>query len=419
MKPIRIGIIGMGGFAGEHHDTVLKLEKTGEFQLVCACDPAMDTFGERCKALNFEGRGIRVFTEYQAMLDACRTGLDMVAIPTPISLHAPMHRACVERGIPVYLEKPPTLDCVELEQMIALDATASRQTNVGFNMIVEPERQELKRRVAAGEFGAVRRATVYASWPRNATYYARTNWAGRLKKDGRLILDSCIGNAMSHLVHNALFWCGTGQLWKWSDVHRVQAELYRAHPIESLDTAFVSATTGSGAEVRVAMSHACNARNSVQEECLVCEHAVIRYFFSNSGPHGELYTVTWNDGRSETGESVTRDLKALSLQAFAGYLRGELERPMTRLLDCRPFVQLNALALIASGTITTIPAACVKPAGDGFLNVDELPEALDEFILSGRFPSTQGRPWAVPGGSATPSDLPELNRIISRMIPAL
>lgn len=417
MKPVRIGVIGMGGFAGEQHDVVARLQEAGEFQLVCACDPAMESFAERRKVLRFAERGVRVFTEYQAMLDACRTELDMVAIPTPIPLHAPMHRACVERGIPVYLEKPPTLDCVELEQMIALDATARWQTNVGFNMIVDPDRRALKRRLAAGEFGVVRRATVYASWPRNATYYSRTNWAGRLKKDGRLILDSCIGNALSHLVHNTLFWCGSEHAWAWSPVTRVQAELYRARSIESMDTVFVSALTDRGVEVRVAMSHACKTRDTVQEECVICEQATVRYYIGNSGPHGELYTITWNDGRVETGGPVTNDMKAMTLLAYVGYLRGELDRPMTRLVDCRPFVQLNALAFIAAGRIATIPVAYVQTVGDGYLNVAELPEALDEFISSGRFPSAQGRPWAVPGGSATPADLPNLNRVVDSMIP--
>ena len=168
MSALRIGIIGMGGFAGVHHDTVAALEAEGVFRLVAACDPALDAFQARMDTLRFKERGVRVFTDYRDLLDACAGALDLVTIPTPIPLHAPMHRAAVEHGLAVYLEKPPTLDARELEGMIAVDAGGRFRTNVGFNFIVEPERQALKQRVVDGEFGAVQRVTAYALWPRNA-----------------------------------------------------------------------------------------------------------------------------------------------------------------------------------------------------------------------------------------------------------
>ncbi len=411
MRPLQIGIIGMGGFAGVHHDTVIHLEKSGEFQLVCACDPHMEAFAERLQALRFSERGIRVFADYQSMLASCRSELDVITIPTPIPLHAPMHRACVDHGLAVYLEKPPTLNYAELEQMITVEARASRQTLVGFNFIVEPERQLLKRRLVAGEFGRVQRVEAYALWPRNAAYFGRANWAGRLQLDGQLVLDSCIGNAMAHQVHNALFWCGVDAPWAWGEIEQVQAELYRAHVIEGLDTAFITASTRQKVELRLAMSHAC-AGPHTQEECVVCERATLRYHINNSGPNGTLYSVTWNDGRVETQAAIERDLFKMNFQTYGAYLRGEVDRPVTRLIDCRPFVHLNNLAYIASRRINTVQAPFVVDRPDGFLDVAGLPEAVQEFIHSGRFPSTQSLPWSVPGGIATPKDLPTFEQTV-------
>ena len=34
----------------------------------------------------------------------------------------------------------------------------------------------------AGEIGKVKSATVAACWPREAAYYGRNNWAGKLKR---------------------------------------------------------------------------------------------------------------------------------------------------------------------------------------------------------------------------------------------
>jgi predicted dehydrogenase len=402
--PVRIGIIGMGGFAGVHHDTVAALEAEGEFRLVAACDPAMDAFAARAEALRFAERGVRCFTDYRALLDACASDLDMVTIPTPIPLHAPMHRAAVAHGLAVYLEKPPTLDARELEAMIAAD-TGRFRTNVGFNFIVEPERQALKARLVAGEFGPVRRVAVYALWPRNAAYFARAPWAGRLQLDGRLVLDSCIGNAMAHQVHDGLFWCGDAP-WAWGAVTRVAAELYRAHPIEGMDTAFLNVAAG-GVALDIAMSHACTG-DSRQEERVQCADAEIRYHI-----YGDTaYEIRWADGRVETGPRTIANLVAMNFRAYAAYLRGEADRPLTTLADSRPFVHLNDLAYLAAGRITPVQS---EAQPDGHRAVAGLPEAVARFVDTGIPPSAQGVPWAAPGGTATPADLPRLEATVLAM----
>jgi predicted dehydrogenase len=133
MSPIRIGIIGMGGFAGWHHNVVTRLEERGLAKLICTCDPQAAAFATEQQNWNFSARGVAVFTDYRPMLAACHRDLDLLVVPTPINLHAEMHRAGVELGIPVYLEKPPTLDYVELEEMITRDRQARHSSLVGFN----------------------------------------------------------------------------------------------------------------------------------------------------------------------------------------------------------------------------------------------------------------------------------------------
>src|SRR5947209_8700164 len=119
MRRLNVAIIGMGGFAGEHHRVFQALEREDECRLVCICDPRPDDFSEQQARLKFAARGVAVYRDYQRMLDAHSTELDMVTVPTPVPLHAPMHRAVVERGLACYLEKPPTLYYAELDEMIA------------------------------------------------------------------------------------------------------------------------------------------------------------------------------------------------------------------------------------------------------------------------------------------------------------
>jgi len=99
---------------------------------------------------------VGVFADYRPMLEACHGNLDLVVIPTPIGLHAEMHDAVTARGLPAYVEKPPTLDYAELERMIAADRRSPKASLVGFNFIIEKPRLALKERLLSGEFGIVR-----------------------------------------------------------------------------------------------------------------------------------------------------------------------------------------------------------------------------------------------------------------------
>jgi predicted dehydrogenase len=414
VKPaIRIGIVGMGGFAGSHHHAIARLEERGHARLICTCDPQLALFAKEQETWRFAHRGVQVFTDYRAMLEACHRNLDMLVIPTPIQLHAEMHAAATAFGIPVYLEKPPTLDHAELERMIADDVRARKASLVGFNFIIEKLRLSLKERLLAGEFGAIRGATLHASWPRPASYFARNDWAGRLlAPDGRIVLDSCFGNAMAHFVHNLLFWTGGPELFSWARIAAVRAELYRAHAIEGADTFFVETDTVSGITLRFALSHACSGP-STHTEVVLCDKAVIRYAV---GGHLE---IRWGDGRLEKSMLETFDpLQENHLEYFR-YLRGESPRPATTLADSRPFVALNDLAYISSRTIAKIPPHLVAGVRDekeqkDYLQVQDMPAVQDNFLARGVWPSSVG--WGRgPVEVVTPADLPRLHEVVRGM----
>ena len=411
-SPIRIGIVGMGGFAAWHHNTVAKLEERGEARLICTCDPAAAAFAAQQAAWKFPARQVSVFPDYRTMLEACSAGLDLLVVPTPIQLHAEMHRAGVERGLPVYLEKPPTLDHLELEEMIVRDRSARKASLVGFNFIIEQPRLALKRRLLAGEFGAVRGATLVALWPRPADYFKRNSWAGRLMMGDRVVLDSCFGNANAHFVHNLLFWTGGPELYSWAQPAAVRAELYRAHAIEGADTFFVEADTTTGVNLRFALSHACTGASS-HAETVTCDQATLRYIV---GQHAE---IRWNDGRVERIPLEDFDGLAENHLDYYRYLRGESERPATLLTDTRPFVALNDLAHVSSGRIASFPPALVTAVCDAkeqkdYVNVAGLPAAQENFLLRGAWPGANG--WArEPGAVVTPADLPRFRDTVRAM----
>lgn len=410
--PIRIGIVGMGGFAGWHHNTVAKLEERGQARLICTCDPQAAAFALQQEAWKFTARGVSVFPNYRTMLDACHRELDLLVVPTPIQLHAEMHRAGVELGLPVYLEKPPTLDYLELEDMIVRDRLARKASLVGFNFIIEKSRLALKERILAGEFGAVRGATLVALWPRPADYFRRNSWAGRLMMDGRVVLDSCFGNANAHFVHNLLFWAGGPELYTWAQPAAVRAALYRAHAIEGADTFFVEADTTTGVTMRFALSHTGTGAGT-HAETILCDKATLRYIV---GQHAE---IRWNDGRVERIILDEFDGLAENHLDYYRYLRGESARPATLLTDTRPFVALNDLAHISSGHIAPFPAALVTAVCDAkeqkdYVNVAGMPAAQENFLVRGTWPGANGWPRE-PGAVVTPADLPRFRDTVRAM----
>ncbi len=410
--PIRVGIVGMGGFAGSHHHTILRLEERGHAKLVCTCDPQPNAFAGEQQNWRFTARGVQVFSDYRTMLESCHAQLDLLVIPTPIQLHAEMHAAATALGLPCYVEKPPTLDYEELEKMIAADQRARKSSLVGFNFIIEKLRLSLKERLLAGEFGAIRGATLSALWPRPASYFARNNWAGRLVIDGRAVLDSCFGNAMAHFVHNLLFWTGGPELFSWAKIAAVRAELYRAHAIEGADTFFVETDTTTGITMRFALSHAC-AGPSTHSEMVLCDKAVLRYAV------GGAIEIRWNDGRVEKSQLEPFDPLMENHLEYYRYLRDESPRPATTLADSRPFVALNNLAHISSKTIATIPASHVTGARDekeqkDYLHVTSMVAAHENFLVRGIWPSACG--WGrEPGDVATAADMPRFHEVVRAM----
>ncbi|OHE84472.1 MAG: hypothetical protein A3G75_03430 [Verrucomicrobia bacterium RIFCSPLOWO2_12_FULL_64_8] len=61
--PIRTGIIGMGGDARIHHDTMQQLEERGEARLICTCDPHGGGLTAKHPTRSLGRQRVRVFAD--------------------------------------------------------------------------------------------------------------------------------------------------------------------------------------------------------------------------------------------------------------------------------------------------------------------------------------------------------------------
>lgn len=413
-EPTGIGtcIAGLGGFAAAHHSSVRTLESEGRLRLLATCDPRHGELAQLAENFRLAERGVEIFAEFDEMLAVHAVETRLVTVATPIRAHAGMHAACVNQGLACYLEKPPTLDPFELEEMIVRDAAAAFQTQVGFSYIIEPWRHALKDRLWSGEFGRIISAGALGFWQRPSAYYTRSAWAGRLAMEGGLVLDSCFGNAMAHHIHNLLFFAGEPGLFSWAEIDRVRAELYRTNAIESADTVISEAVTKNGVILRAALTHACPSARTTAER-ITTEKAEI---FITPGESAEIRHLSGRIERLACSPTPITDY----FRSYADYLEGRIRRPVTTLADSRSMVVWNALLYVAARRIHTIPAGQFSVAVHSATQtpvhvIHGVEPVLDQFLTQGKFPSESGIPWAAPGGTARRSDLSLLHDTISSL----
>jgi predicted dehydrogenase len=189
------------------------------------------------------------------------------------------------------------------------------------------------------------------------------------------VLDSCIGNAMAHYIHNLLFWAGTRELFDWASVAEIEAELYRAHAIENYDTVLARGLLENGVQFRISATHACLPPQHQREE-VICEKAAITYVV------GSEWKIEWRDGRAErieVGEADKGDLLARNFAAYFDYLRGTALRPPTTLEESKPFVHLTNLVYVAAEHIDEVEQEFTIQENE-WIAIGGLEKAMEEFV---------------------------------------
>jgi predicted dehydrogenase len=82
--------------------------------------------------------------------------IDCVYVILPVGLHAEFPVRALEAGKHVLCEKPMASTSAECERMVAAAKANNRQLGVAYRVHFEPTNREAKRRIAAGELGAIR-----------------------------------------------------------------------------------------------------------------------------------------------------------------------------------------------------------------------------------------------------------------------
>ncbi|MFK9095105.1 Gfo/Idh/MocA family protein [Bacillus salipaludis] len=169
---LKAALIGLGDISTIHLPAI-KANPNVELTAVCDLDKG---------ARNIVPEA-RFYTDYQEMLES--EALDVVHICLPHYLHNPVTKACVEKGVHVFLEKPlglnteEALELVELEQNhpdIKICVCFQNRYNESFEML-----QEI---AESGEYGRIVGIKGLVAWFRPKSYYDVKPWRGQMEYAG-------------------------------------------------------------------------------------------------------------------------------------------------------------------------------------------------------------------------------------------
>lgn len=144
-KPVRLGIIGAGGVTvSKYFPAIKRLQTIWEPVEVVAFSRRDERVGRQI-ARTWGGRW---YGDYTRMLD--QEDLDGVMILGPNELHAEHGAACIEKGLPILVEKPYTLSLVDGERLCQLGEARGVPIMTVANKRFSPPYRRAKRFVTDG-----------------------------------------------------------------------------------------------------------------------------------------------------------------------------------------------------------------------------------------------------------------------------
>ncbi|HEV2129224.1 MAG TPA: Gfo/Idh/MocA family oxidoreductase [Thermomicrobiales bacterium] len=168
----RIGIVGYGSRIRRMAE---ELERFGrDIAVVAAVDPAEQDLRERYPE---RMAGVIFYPDATAMLD--EAGLDGVMIGTRCNIHTELAIQVLERDLPLYLEKPVS---IEEEQLLRLHAASQRREPkvvVGFPLRLSTLAREAKAILDSGTIGTIENVQAI----NNVPFYGSNYYHGWMRDD--------------------------------------------------------------------------------------------------------------------------------------------------------------------------------------------------------------------------------------------
>ena len=193
-RPLRLGFVGLGWIGRKRLDAI-------------AAQPQIEVAALSDAAVERAQSAARGFPNAFATTDLdelLQRELDGVVIATPNAFHAEQAIACLERGVPVFCQKPLAINAVQTAEIVAAAAAANCLLGVDFCYRHVQGMHDLRRRLLAGELGSL----VSIDLEFHNAYSPDKTWC----RDKRLAGGGCMLDLGVHLLDLALWLQNSPQL---------------------------------------------------------------------------------------------------------------------------------------------------------------------------------------------------------------
>jgi predicted dehydrogenase len=336
----RAAIVGAGAIAAAHAQALHHHSDRVALTAVVDVDPDL--------ARHFAAKWNipRVHTDLDSL-----DGIDLVHLCTPPATHAPLALRCLDAGVHVLVEKPPTLSLAELDTLTEAARRTGAHVATVFQHRFGTGAHRLRDMIAAGDLGRPLLATCETQWYRDDDYF-RVPWRGRWETEGG-------GPTMGHGIHQ--FDLLLSILGPWREVTAVIAT--RARDVETEDVSMALVTFADGTLASVVNSvvsprQTSSLRFDFERATVELTHL---YGYRDADwtitpvPGHEDLTTRWDRGRSESVSGHTDQLAAVLDALDAG------SPPPVSLPDTRTTMEFIAALYASAATGQPVRSGEIGP----------------------------------------------------------
>jgi len=186
LKPVRLGVIGLGN-VGQYHAQYLLAGKVTGAELAAVANPSPEKLAKYGT--------VKTFRSGEDLISS--GAVDAVIIATPHFQHAQLGIAAFSAGLHVLVEKPIAAHKADAERLIAAHKQHPELVfGAMFQLRVEPRYQKLRQLITEGHLGQIVRVTwINTDWYRTEAYYASSAWRATWKGEGGgVLINQCLHN---------------------------------------------------------------------------------------------------------------------------------------------------------------------------------------------------------------------------------
>jgi predicted dehydrogenase len=227
-RPVRVAIIGAGNVADTGHLPAIEAQRP-DADAVAVVDLDL----ERARAFAERWQIPAVYDDLEQMLHEAAP--DLAIVCTPPVAHREAVVTCLQAGVWVWCEKPPTLSLAEYDEIAAHEVEGGPYVSYVFQHRFGSGARVLRERIRTGSLGNPLIGICNTLWYRDDAYYD-VPWRGKWNTEGG-------GPTMGHGIHQMDLMLSL--MGEWTEVRAATGTLARCVETEDASMAIVRFASGA------------------------------------------------------------------------------------------------------------------------------------------------------------------------------